>query len=208
MNNLISWFSKLNIYLGVFLILSAPAYLFLSAELRPVVVTSNSLPATPTERENEILTNNLAIKGVLSGSRNTMKAVKVADDAHIRINSIGLDAKIYEGADFKTLEQGIWRMPMHATPDDQVSGQPVVLAGHRWGEDNFTYEYRSKNLFLNIPTLNKGDIIEITWNGQIYKYKVEYLSKDIYVDRLSDLILITCVDYVSTTRYFVFAERV
>lgn len=188
------------------LILITPTYFYVSAQLTPTVFTSSTLPITAVERENDILEGSLGLKGSLGVS--TLKATKFIEDGRIKIDSIGIDTKIYEGADTSVLEKGIWRMPAHGTPDDQVSDQPVVLAGHRWGEDNLTYEYRSKNLFLNIPSLNVGDIIEITWNGQTYKYSVTDVQRNNYVNKLSDLILITCVDYVSTVRYFVFAERV
>lgn len=204
---MIKLISKLNIFVGVLLILITPTYFYVSAQLQPVVITSNSLPVTQTERESNILGGNLGIKGNLGGS-NTLKAIQLNGDGYIKINSIGVDTKIYEGVDSSVLEEGIWRMPDHGTPDNQVSDQPVVLAGHRWGEDGLTYEHRSKNLFLNLPNLNRGDLIEITWNGEVYKYSVTDVQKNNYVEKLSDLILITCVDYVSTVRYFVFAERI
>ncbi len=204
---MINIISKINIFVGVLLITITPTYFYISAQLQPTIITSNSLPVTQTERESNILGGNLGIKGNLGGA-NTLKAIQVLGDGHIKIDSIGVDAKIYEGADSTALEQGIWRMPDHGTPDDQVSDQPVVLAGHRWGEDSYTYDYRSKNLFLNLPSLSRGDVIEITWNGNIYKYTVTDVQKNNYVEKLSDLILITCVDYVSSVRYFVYAERI
>lgn len=205
---MIAILSRLNILIGVLLITVTPTYFYVSAQLQPTVFTSNTLPVTAIERENDILDANLGLKGNLSGKSNTLKAVQITGDGHLKINSIGIDTKIHEGADTSALEKGVWRMPAHGTPDNQVSDQPVVLAAHRWGEDNFTYEYRSKNLFLNVPSLNIGDEIEITWNGEVYKYSVTDVQKNNYVEKLSDLILITCVDYVSTTRYFVFAERI
>jgi len=204
---MINLISKINVFVGILLILITPTYFYVSAQLQPIVITSNSLPVTQTERESNILDGSLGIKGNLGGA-NTLKAIQVMGDGHITINSIGVDTKIFEGVDTAALEEGIWRMPYHGTPDDQVSDQPVVLAGHRWGEDGLTYDYRSKNLFLNLPNLNRGDLIEITWNGKTYKYSVSDVQKNNYVEKLSDLILITCVDYVSTSRYFVFAERV
>ena len=204
---MINLISKINIFVGVLLITITPTYFYISAQLQPTLITSNSLPVTQTERESNILGGNLGIKGNLGGA-NTLKAIQVMGDGHLKIDSIGIDTKIYEGADSAALEQGVWRMPDHGTPDDQVSDQPVVLAAHRWGEDNFTYDYRSKNLFLNLPSLNRGDVIEVTWNGNIYKYAVTDVKRNNYVEKLSDLILITCVDYVSTVRYFVYAERI
>lgn len=204
---MINIISKLNIFVGVLLITITPTYFYVSAQLQPTIITSNSLPVTQTERESNILDGNLGIRGNLGGA-NTLKAIKVTGDGHLKIESIGIDAKIYEGADSSALEKGIWRMPEHGTPDNQVSDQPVVLAGHRWGQNDFTYEYRSKNLFLNLPSLSRGDVIEVTWNGVTYKYAVTDVQKNNYVEKLSDLILITCVDYVSTTRYFVYAERI
>lgn len=203
---MINIISKLNIFVGVILITITPTYFYVSAQLQPTVITSNSLPVTQIERENDILEGSLGIKGTLGG--NALKAIQIQGDGHLKIDSIGIDTKIYEGSDTSALEKGVWRMPYHGTPDDQVSNQPVVLAAHRWGEDDFTYEYRSKNLFLNLPSLSRGDVIEITWNGGTYKYAVTDVQKNNYVEKLSDLILITCVDYVSTTRYFVYAERV
>lgn len=206
--NILKFFSKANIYVGVFLILFSPAYLYVSAQLQPVTYTSNSLPANQVQRENNILQGGL---GAISNNKfaiNKLKALEFLDDGRIKIPSIGVDTKFYEGSDVSILDKGIWRMPMHATPDQINSNDPVVLAGHRWGEDNLSYSYRSKNLFLNLPNLNKGDVIELTWNGGIYKYVVDEVQKNNYVNRLADLILITCVDYVSTVRYFVFATRI
>jgi len=204
---------NINIIVGVLLIAAPIAYLLFLAPAPTNVEAAN----TP-EQETVILTNTLSQKPSILTTKPIEVAPapqvtviappvhKVTDKQYIKIPSIGLDTQVYQGPDAKTLDKGVWLMPGHGTPEDM--SQPIVLAAHRWGPDNATYEYRKKNLFYNLPTIRDGDVVTINWNGQDYKYKVIYKEENQYVSRYADLIMFTCKYYNSPIRIFVYAQRI
>lgn len=138
---------------------------------------------------------------------NIPKDTAVTNNFTIKIASIGLDTLIWESMDSKkALDKGVWRNPQNGRPDENYL--PVVLSAHRWGYDNYTDEYRRKNLFLNLTNINTGDIILINWNNKEYRYKVQNTTVGAVIDQKADLILITCTHYDSLERFIVFANKV
>lgn len=125
----------------------------------------------------------------------------------IIVERIGIDTKIFESKVSKdALDKGVWRMPNFGTPINNY--QPTVLSAHRWGADKLSNEYRSKNLFYNLPNLKEGDIIKLIWNGEEYKYKINFMEENTYVSKLEDLILMTCKYYNTPERIIVYAELI
>lgn len=64
--------------------------------------------------------------------------------------------------------------------------------------------------FYKLPSLEKGDIVEIVWNQRIYKYKIYKTTENTKItDYNADLILYTCKMYwESPERIFKYAVRV
>ncbi len=87
---------------------------------------------------------------------------KVANQ--IVVNSMKVDARIWEGKNSKTLNNGIWRIPGTSTPD---KGGNMVLAAHRW-----KWLPTSKKSFYDIDKVKIGDEVSVTWEGKTYTYKV------------------------------------
>jgi len=214
MKKLIHITANLNIFIGLILITAPIVYLLLynTGLFEPAKVY-----ATNSKRETEIISkaiesnssseiNKNNISDYLVESVNIPENGAVDNGARIKIDSIGLDTNIYESwnADL-ALEKGVWRMPDQGTPI--TTDRPLVLSAHRWGLENLSWDFRAKNLFLNIPDINTGDIIEVTWNGEKYRYRVAALTEDVNVDRQADIMLITCKYYDSDIRYFVYGTR-
>ncbi|MEO6729079.1 MAG: class D sortase [Candidatus Dojkabacteria bacterium] len=110
----------------------------------------------------------------------------------LMINSIGVNGEVFEGNE-SSLNLGFWRLPESSTPDK--SGN-TVIAGHR-----FTYNYGPYTL-NNLDKVQKGDSINIKWNGKTYTYKVTTIktvgSTDTSVLNQTDnsiLTLITCTSW-------------
>lgn len=131
------------------------------------------------------------------------------DGHYLRIPSIGVDSVIWEAptADYeKALRRGVWRMPESAEPQ---SGQPVILAAHRFGYLDWTNQYRKQNSFFNLPKLVPGDEVEIIWDKRPYRYRITHISEGEEIDSYdSELILFTCKFLKSPIKYFVYAKRV
>lgn len=128
--------------------------------------------------------------------------------ATITIESVGIDTQIYESKNSTSaLDLGVWRVPEYGFPGD-AGKYPIMLASHRWGMESLSWDYRAKNLFLNLPEVKIGDEIVLNWENKEYKYKVSYIEDNEYLSRQSDLILLTCRNYNSNVRVFVYADLV
>jgi len=217
MKLLVKIFANLNILVGVLLIVSPIAYLSVNSF---VLKNTNTVSAN-AEKENRIIAYNplqnpdkkstQLITQTDTLTPNLKIDVPQNDVAsygnRIKIDSIGVDTRILESWNAeKALEQGVWRMPDQGSPLD--ASKPIVLAAHRWGWDYLSEDFRKKNLFLELPNIKEGDIIEVSWDGAIHQYKVNYKEEHEYVTRLEDLILLTCKDFDSDTRVFVYAEKI
>ncbi len=86
----------------------------------------------------------------------------------IVVKSMKVDTAILEGKSVSTLNQGVWRLPGTATPDQ---GGNMVIAAHRW-----KWLPTSNKSFYDIDKMKVGDMVEVTWNGTLYKYKVSTIK--------------------------------
>jgi sortase A len=122
--------------------------------------------------------------------------------AQIEIPAIGVNASVYQGDDWYTLQKGVGHLPGSGSPGD---GQNMVLSAHNdiFGE-----------LFRYLENLEPGDEIIITSrNGQRYTYTVREKQivdpDDVWVlgGDVADITLITCHPYrVDNKRMIVFGE--
>lgn len=217
MKTIIKAFANVNIALGFVLIIMPMVYLVGSEvfDFTPEIVTAND-----TNRENEILTNSLTsnsnsslLDSLGNSSLNLVQDIIVPTNsvedlgANLKVSSIGIDTTIYESyLEEQALEEGVWRMPQYGTPAD--TSQPTVLASHRWGQESLDWRYRNQHRFLNLTNVETGDLIEIDWNGEAYKYRITGYDEATYLTRTDDLILITCKYLESDTRIIVYAEKI
>lgn len=210
MRKIINLFSKANIIIGGLLLISP---ILIISFGQTGIFDQKKISANDSERETRIITED----PIFSDGNFTQTAI-IRDfdipksDAinygnRLRINSVGIDTYIWEGeGGSNALNKGVWRMPYHGTPE--YTDEPTVLAAHRWGEDGLDWTYRLKNLFLQLPEVKVGDIIEIDWFGESLKYRVTHTEVSTTISKTDDLILVTCQDYYSPERVFVFAEKV
>lgn len=130
-------------------------------------------------------------------------------DNRVRIPSIGVDGKIYEGTNAeKTLARGIWRTNNWGTPEESI---PTILASHRYGNPRWSKDFRDREIFYNLDKVNVGDTVEVVWGQRLYRYKIYATDvftriRDEYTD--ADLIIYTCNYWNSPKRIFAFAKRI
>lgn len=126
----------------------------------------------------------------------------------LKIPEIGVDTVVnestyqnYEDA----LKKGVWRVPDFGTPVDR--SRPMILAAHRFGYLEWTNTYRRKNSFFNLPKLEVGDLVEITYKQRKYTYEIyaEDRGEEIS-DYSANLILYTCETLNSKVRIFKYAK--
>jgi LPXTG-site transpeptidase (sortase) family protein len=218
MNKQIKFFANLNIILGVVLLITPVFALVYHIFLaKPEEVNAQYNP----EIENEIISQPIYPKvdfkdpfldkdlGGIEPLDFVVPNYEAADiGTRIKIESIGLDTTVYESQDPSLgLGAGVWRDPLYGYPD-RDNGRPVVFAGHRWGEDRFSWEYRFQNLFTKFDQLKGGEEIIVTWNNREYKYKIRKVEENTLVTDTADLILYTCIYYFSPERIFVYADLV
>ncbi|MDP3917749.1 MAG: sortase [Candidatus Woesebacteria bacterium] len=133
---------------------------------------------------------------------------KLSRDTTLKILSIGVDTKINE-ATYQNYEDalkaGPWRVPDFGTPADR--SKPIILAAHRFGYLAWTNIYRRKNSFFNLPRLQEGDLVEITYKQRKYTYKIYAESRGEEIeDYTANLILYTCETLNSKVRIFKYAR--
>lgn len=202
MKKLIKLIGNINIILGVLLLISPFVYLVAFVNFTPQVVASNGVSV-----ETRTLSAAIVNEDQVKVERSKLTLSQRSFNNGIKIPSVGIDTVMYEG-DESNLEKGVWIVPEHTTPDDMVSGEPVVIAAHRWGQDDLSYEFRAKNLFYHLPSTSLGDEIVIKWNDVDYRYRIIKKDEGEHVTQLADLILYTCKYYNSPERIFVYAERI
>jgi len=138
---------------------------------------------------------------LLGGDKVTAPQPLIEGVNKIVINKIGVEAEILEGGE-EALAEGVWHLPRTADPG---TGGNFVVSSHRW-----KYLPPDPRTFYDLDKLEIGDMIEVTWAGEVYKYVVQ----DIFVvtpDRVdilapSDdniLTLFTCTPLYSTDRRLV-----
>lgn len=125
--------------------------------------------------------------------------------ANISCEKIGLDAPIYFGDTDTILKNGVGQYIGSAIPG---FGTPIMLAAH-----NTTY-------FLPLQKIEAGDIVTITTNYGIYKYKItgtriaDKNDKSAYdlAQKKEQLIMYTCYPFNMLgslqNRYFVYGDKI
>lgn len=207
MDIFIKLIKQLNLIIAVLFVVTAIALLLIKDIINPVELSSNGRSEQQTLILSANISNNNRFDDLLRNDSNLN--IKQSDDnSYIRIPSIGVDTKLYTGEDPYTLEKGAWILPYHGLPSVVPSESPIVIAAHRWGANGTSYDYRAKNLFFNLPSLKEGDVVELVWGGDIFRYRINYKEENTYVSRLEDLILVTCKYYDSLERVFVYAEKI
>lgn len=125
------------------------------------------------------------------------------------IPSIGVNTPIEEGiVPEEALSLGPWRVNDFGTPDSNQI--PIIIASHRWGGVGWDSQKRESASFLQLPTLQVGDRIEIIWDQRKYVYEIYDGEESTYIsDYDADLILYTCkVIWESPVRILRYANRV
>jgi LPXTG-site transpeptidase (sortase) family protein len=209
--NKLQFFVKFNILAGRFLLITSFVILGINFFL---LQNTGKITASNSDRETKILSNTKISSNLNDTANSTSYEIVVPqNDAlsyghQLSIPSIGINTAIYESLNSQiALDKGLWRMPEHSVPGIE-NDSPVVIAGHRWGSDGLSNEYRKQNLFLDLPNIAIGDDITITWGSSIYKYEVSYIETNTVVSQMDDLILVTCKYYDSDERIFVYASRI
>ena len=78
------------------------------------------------------------------------------------IPKLDLTQEIYNGTSEYTVNKGVWRRPLTATPDQSDN---TVLVGHR-------FTYKGQGVFYFLDKLTAGDTITLAYDGHRYDYKV------------------------------------
>ena len=129
-------------------------------------------------------------------------------ESHLKIPSIGVDTKLEEATYDnyeEALKKGVWRVSDFGTPTN--SDRPTILAAHRFGYLVWNNTFRRKNSFYNLPKLDVGDTVEITWRQRKYIYEVYAEGKgEAITDYSADLILYTCETLNGPIRIFRYAR--
>jgi LPXTG-site transpeptidase (sortase) family protein len=210
MKKYLETYANINIFLGVALLVIPIAFLLYTG-----IINKNALNGVSADEdtETEILSEEIVDPGYKPNLSTETDVIVPSDEAvtygnRIMIPSVGTDGLIYECTTPECgLEKGAWRIPEFNTPKN--TEYPMVIAAHRWGPDNLSTAERIKNLFYSLDKVFIGDIIEVEWDGQIYRYVVTHTEENIQITRDSDdLILFTCKYYNSPVRIIVYATLV
>jgi sortase A len=87
----------------------------------------------------------------------------------VTIPKIDLQETIYEGADDRTLDKGMWHKYANRNPE---SGGNFLLLGHRFNFGLTPGEIKRKSPLYNIDKITVGDEIDVSWNAKKYRYKI------------------------------------
>ncbi len=133
---------------------------------------------------------------------------KLPKDNHLTIKSIGVSTTIQEATYVNyedALKKGVWRVSDFGAPGE--TGVPIILAAHRYGYLAWTNSFRRLNSFFNLPRLQVGDLVEISWRQHKYTYAIYGESKgENITDYSADLILYTCETLNGPVRIFKYAK--
>lgn len=128
----------------------------------------------------------------------------------LEIPKIGVKTEINEAELDKyeqALQQGPWRVPDFGTPDERT--KPLIIAAHRYGYLSWTNSFRRLHSFYNLPKLEMGDRVLITWDQRRYEYEVYSGDEGTEItDYSADLILYTCQYLESDRRIFKYARLI
>ncbi len=169
-----------------------------------VAITSKLLSQTAQEAEAHVTGAPQPVKQVYQPRIDP----KLPIEGRIKISAVGVDTELveapldnYEDA----LRKGVWRVSDFGTPYDRQ--RPTILAAHRYGYLAWDNLFRRKNSFYNLPNLEVGETVEITWKQRKYVYEVYAEDKgEEITDYTADLILYTCENLNSPVRIFKYAR--
>lgn len=135
--------------------------------------------------------------------------IENSKEFRIIISKIDVNEIVYEGIDEEILNKGPGHFPGTALPEDKKGN--VVISGH----SAQTKEH--DNPFARVDELEKGDLIQLTKDGNLYEYKVTQTeivaSTEMSVikpTKKPTLTLITCIkpDYPRDKRLIIKAEKI
>lgn len=198
---------------GIFALLSSyPVFLYLYYTAAPNVSRALAAGIHETSGQAAVARVNPAPSAIpLEQPPEPKRDVSLPEGHYLAIPRIGVDTVIWEAptAEYETaLKKGVWRVPEFPKPD-KPDGRPIILAAHRFGYTAWTQAYREQNSFYNLPKVEVGDTVTLTWDQHKYEYKVTKVEEGTEItDYQSDLILYTCKFLVSPQRVFVYAEQV
>lgn len=133
---------------------------------------------------------------------------KLSRNTTLKIVEIGVDTTVNEATfeNYETaLRKGVWRVPDFGTPTDR--SKPTILAAHRFGYLEWSNLYRRHNSFFNLPRLQVGDLVEISYKQRKYTYEIYGESRGEEIsDYSANLILYTCETLNSKVRIFKYAR--
>ena len=125
----------------------------------------------------------------------------------LRIGSANITMPVYDGSSASLLYWGAWRSPWNQAVPGEAGN--VVLFGHR-----YLKLPPSKNTMFNLHRVEAGEVIEVDWAGQTFRYIVEgsQVVQPSDVSVLSEteeptLTLITCTPVFTTKERLVVTAR-
>lgn len=194
-------------------IMLASFLIFLVATGFPVFAWGyNVLRPTASAQLSQILRNVTDSEEADKHVTTPMQDPTLPTSKKITIPSIKVDTEIREAEipDYEeALRLGVWRVQNFASPDNIEPGHPMIMVAHRFGYLDWTNEYRRLNSFFNLPKVQIGDKILVTWDQRPYVYEVrKVMTAEMIEDYNYDLILYTCQYLVSPEKVFVYAKRI
>lgn len=193
------------------------------AVTRPeTVVTNIQKPAndqpTPEQKETFNLQNvnfnvtpaeakQAAVEDIQQKPPVTQPVTKPANQNHLAIPRIGVDADVILADTDAALLKGLWHIPGSALPGQNGN---IVISAHRW-----LHKPPNPTTFYSIDKIQIGDPIYYNYKGSRYEYKVTkhfiVNPEDVYIldQDENKLTLFTCTPLYSTKqRYVVNADLV
>jgi sortase (surface protein transpeptidase) len=136
------------------------------------------------------------------------KDTSLPEQPHIIIEKINVNSPIGIGDNYiESLKVGSWMVPEYGDPIDNAA--PIIIASHRFGYSSWGTEKREKISFYNLPSTDKGDLIEIIWDQRKFYYVIYKAEESTFIsDYEADLILYTCKFFNSPIRIFRYAQAV
>lgn len=132
------------------IVIALGAYIAISP-LLPALYTwwqRNHMPPTALTQS---VTDNTAPNRATEGNR-------------LSIPVMNLDEPVLEGANARTVNNGVWRLPNSAVPG---AGSNTVMVGHR-----FAYTPGVAHPFYSLDIVTIGDSIGVYWDNTLYRYTV------------------------------------
>ncbi len=154
--------------------------------------------------EEDLLSQSSGVLGVNSSGDNSKIDLKIPKGKRLKIGSIDLNTKVYQGKTSHTLSKGAWIKPNGKVPGE---GGKVIITAHR-------FQYFGKDrTFYHLDKVQKGDKIVIVWDGNIHEYEVKEVrvvdERAVWIENQEgkeELLLYTCQGIDASTRIVINAE--